>query len=78
LICIYIIAYICLMAKKKLNKIKEVLDARKITQQVLANKAEIGFASINMYYNGKREPSLETLKTISEALGVPGKDLINF
>lgn len=70
------------MVKKKqperLNRIREVLDAKNISQQTLANKAEIGYPSINMYYHGKREPSLESLKKISEAIGVPGKDLINF
>lgn len=64
--------------KERLNRIQEVLKAKKLTQQDLANKAQIGFASINGYYHGKREPSLESLKTIAEALGVQGRDLINF
>ena len=66
------------MAKKKhrLNRIKEVLDEKKLTQQWLANKAQVTYASINMYVNGKREPSLETLKCLSDALGVKVRDLI--
>ena len=65
------------MAKKRINKIKEVLEKKNISQQWLANKAEITYASINMYVNGKREPSLETLVKIAEALGVNPKELIN-
>lgn len=66
------------MAKKeKLNRIKEVLDKKKVTQQWLANESKIGFSSINMYYNGKREPSLETLFKIAKAMKVNPCELIN-
>lgn len=62
---------------KKLNRIKEVLEEKELTQQWLANESRIGFSSINMYYNGKREPSLETIFKIAKALKVNPCELIN-
>lgn len=76
------------MAKKKvpmnakglyprLNRIKEVLEEREgMTQEGLARAAEISFASVNMYINGKREPSLDSLVKIAAALDVSPRELI--
>lgn len=61
---------------QRLNRIKEVLEEQNKTQQWLATKAEITYASINMYYNGKREPSLETLAKIAKKLKVSIKGLV--
>lgn len=78
LLYLYPFVYIWLMAKtKQINRIKEVLKEKGISQQWLANEAKITYASINMYVNGKREPSLETLVSIAKALKVNPKDLIN-
>lgn len=61
----------------RLNRIKEVLEERDgMTQEGLSRAAEISFASVNMYVNGKREPSLDTLVKIARALEVSPRELI--
>lgn len=65
------------MAKKKLNRIQEVLDEHEQSQHWLSQQAKITYASVNMYCKGKREPSLETLDKIAKALNVDICDLIN-
>lgn len=60
----------------RLNLIKEVLAEKGVTQERLARTAEIGFASVNLYVNGKREPSLDTLVKIARALNVSPRELI--
>lgn len=75
---IYTNEYIYSMAKsKKLNKIKEILEAKGLTQQWLATEAKITFSSVNQYYHGKREPSLETLFKLAKTLKVNPCELIN-
>ena len=59
-----------------LNKIKEVLDKRQITQQELGKLVGRSFESINAYCSNRRQPSLELLYEISTALKCPVKDLI--
>jgi transcriptional regulator with XRE-family HTH domain len=63
---------------KALHRIKEVLAKRGKSQYWLAQETGITNNSINAYVNGRVEPSLTNLSRIAEALGVPGKDLINF
>lgn len=65
------------MAKKKLNRIKEVLEEQEQSQYWLSQQAKITYSSVNMYCKGKREPSLETLEKIAKALKVDICDLIN-
>ncbi len=63
--------------RPRLNLIKEALAAKQnLTQEGLARAAEISFASVNMYVNGKREPSLETLVKIAGALELSPRELI--
>jgi putative transcriptional regulator len=63
---------------KVLHRLKEVLEKKGKSQYWLARETGITNNSINAYVNGKVEPSLTNLSKIAEALGVPGKDLINF
>ena len=64
--------------KKRLNRVKEVLEEKGRSQYWLRNETGITDVSISGYVNGKIEPSLNNLQRIAEALGVPGKDLLNF
>lgn len=65
------------MAKKRLNKIKEILDQKGISQYRVAEDTGISYKTINGYYHGKVEPSLENLKLIADKIGVSLKDLVN-
>ena len=63
--------------KKRLNRVKEVLQEKGRSQYWLRNETGITDASINGYVNGRIEPSLVNLFRMAEALGVNPKDLIN-
>ena len=55
----------------KLNRIKDVLDQKGISQTWLAKQVGKSFSTINSY-----QPDLETLLAISKILQVDLKDLI--
>ena len=60
----------------KLNKIKEVLDSKGISQTWLAKQLGKSFSTVNCYARNKYQPDLETLLEISKILEVDLKDLI--
>ena len=60
----------------KLNKIKDVLDSKGISQTWLAKQLGKSFSTVNCYARNKYEPDLETLLEISKILEVDLKDLI--
>lgn len=60
----------------KLNRIKEVLDEKGISQTWLAKKLNKSFNSVNSYVCNRTQPNLETLLQISQILNVDMKDLI--
>ena len=60
----------------KLNRIKEVLDEKGISQTWLAKKLDKSFNSVNSYVCNRSQPNLETLLQISQILNVEMKDLI--
>ena len=60
-----------------LNRIKEVLDEKGITQTWLAKKLDKSFNSVNSYVYNRSQPNLETLLQISQILNVNMKDLIS-
>ena len=60
----------------KLNRIKEVLDEKGISQTWLAKKLDKSFNSVNSYVYNRSQPNLETLLQISQILNVNMKDLI--
>ena len=60
----------------KLNRIKEVLDEKGISQTWLAKKLDKSFNSVNSYVCNRSQPNLETLLQISKILNVDMKDLI--
>lgn len=60
----------------KLNRIREVLDEKGISQTWLAKKQNKSFNSVNSYVCNRTQPNLETLLQISQILNVNMKDLI--
>lgn len=60
----------------KLNRIKEILDEKGISQTWLAKKLDKSFNSVNSYVCNRTQPHLETLLQISQILNVDLKDLI--
>ena len=60
----------------KLNRIKEVLDEKGISQTWLAKKLDKSFNLVNSYVCNRTQPNLETLLQISQILNVDLKDLI--
>ena len=60
----------------KLNRTKEALNEKGISQTWLANKPAQTFNSVNSYVCNRTQPNLETLLQISQILNVDLKDLI--
>lgn len=60
----------------KLNRIKEVLDVRGITQTWLAEQIGKSFSTVNAYCCNRQQPSLEILDKVAECLKVDMKELI--
>ena len=61
----------------KLNRIKDVLDEKGISQTWLANKLVKSFNSVNSYVCNRTQPNLETLLHISKILQIDMRDLIS-
>jgi transcriptional regulator with XRE-family HTH domain len=59
-----------------MNRIKEVLKDKGISQTWLAEKMDKSYPTINEYARNKRQPSLEGLYKIAEILQVNAKDLL--
>ena len=60
----------------KLNRIKDILDQKGISQTWLAKQVGKSFSTINSYACNRYQPDLETLLAISKILQVNLKDLI--
>ena len=60
----------------KLNRIKEVLEDKGISQTWLAKKLDKSFNTVNSYVCNRSQPNLESLLEISKILSVDLKDLI--
>ena len=74
--------FISLRAKNKksynkMNRIKEVLEAKGIKQTWLAEKIGKSFSQTNAYVCNRRQPSLEMLFEIAKVLEVNVKELID-
>ena len=59
-----------------MNRIKEVLKNKGISQTWLAKQTGKSYNTINEYARNVRQPSLEDLYTIAEILNVEVKDLL--
>ncbi len=59
-----------------MNRIKEVLKDKGISQTWLAEKMEKSYPTINEYARNRRQPSLEDLYKIANILNVSVSDLL--
>ncbi len=59
-----------------MNRIKEVLEQKGLTQIWLADKLGKSYNMVNAYAKNRRQPSIETLFKIAEILEVKPKDLL--
>lgn len=60
----------------KMNRIKEALQEKGLTQVWLAGELDKSFKMVNAYACNRKQPSLETLFRIADLLRVDVKDLI--
>lgn len=59
-----------------MNRIKEVLEEKGLTQIWLAEKLGKSYNMVNSYAKNRRQPSLEVLFNIAEILDVEPRELI--
>ena len=59
-----------------MNRIKEVLEEKGLTQIWLAEKLGKSYNMVNSYAKNRRQPSIEILFKIAEILKVEPKDLL--
>ena len=59
-----------------MNRIKEILKAKGITQTWLAEKMNKSYTTINEYARNVRQPSIEDLYEIADILQVQATDLL--
>lgn len=59
-----------------MNRIKEVLSAKHLTQIWLCDQLGKSYNMVNSYVQNRRQPSLELLFEIADVLNVDVKDLI--
>lgn len=60
-----------------MNRIKEVLEEKEITQIWLSEKLGKSYNMVNSYVQNRRQPSLEVLFDIAKILKVQPRELIN-
>jgi putative transcriptional regulator len=59
-----------------MNRIKEVLEEKGITQTWLSEQLGKSYNMVNGYVQNRQQPRLEVLFEIAEILGVKPKDLL--
>lgn len=60
-----------------MNRIKEVLEEKQITQTWLSEKLGKSYNMVNSYVQNRRQPSIEILFDIAKILKVDVKDLLS-
>lgn len=60
-----------------MNRIKEVLEEKGVTQTWLSEKLGKSYNMVNSYVQNRRQPSIEILFEIASILKVDPKELIN-
>ena len=60
----------------RLNRIKEVLESKGVSQKSLSDKLGVSVVTVNFWCNQKSQPSLRTLFDIARALDVSPDQLI--
>ena len=59
-----------------MNRIKDILEDRAITQTWLASELGKSYNMVNSYVQNRRQPSIEILYKIAEILNVEAKELL--
>ena len=59
-----------------MNRIKEVLETKELTQMWLSKKLKKSYNMVNSYVQNRRQPSIEVLFQIAEILNEDVKDLL--
>ena len=59
-----------------MNRIKEVLKNKGISQTWLADQMDKSYTTINEYARNKRQPSLEDLYKVAEILNIDARELL--
>ena len=59
-----------------MNRIKEVLESKEITQMWLSKELGKSYNMVNSYVQNRRQPSIEILFKIAELLEVRPQDLL--
>lgn len=59
-----------------MNRIKEVLEERKLTQIWLAKQLNKSYNMVNSYAKNRRQPSVEILYQIAELIDIDVKELL--
>lgn len=62
--------------KKQMNRIKELLEAKGISQTDLAHRLGKSFNMVNLYATNKKQPPIPVLYHIAEILKVDVRDLL--
>jgi putative transcriptional regulator len=65
-----------LLKSHSLNRIKEVLEDKQLTQVQLGEMIGKSFETVNAYVQNRRQPSVETLYSIAMALCVEPRELL--
>ena len=60
----------------QLNRIKEVLESKGVSQKSLSDKLGVSVVTVNFWCNQKSQPSLRTLFDIASALDISPDQLI--
>ena len=58
------------------DKLKELRNSNKLTQQELSQKLGVSKSTISMYENGNRTPDFETLEAIADLFNISIDSLI--
>ena len=70
--------YLCIPIQKNanMNRIKEVLEAKGISQTELANKLGKTFNMVNLYATNKVQPPISVLYQIADILEIDVRELL--
>lgn len=60
----------------QMNRIKQILEEREITQALLARKLGKSYNMVNSYAQNRRQPSIQTLFKIADILEVEASELL--
>ncbi|MBT1686208.1 helix-turn-helix domain-containing protein [Dawidia soli] len=63
-------------AKKKLNRIGEVLIEKGLTQSWLAGEMDKEFRTVNRWVNNHSQPPIQKLYEIAKALKISARELL--